>query len=248
MLCSDLSTFRVARAVTASSAVPIVFEPVVVQNYPDCTQTQQPWLEKMAETSTDNVEMGLIKESLIKYSDPQKFPYTHFVDGGITDNLGLRAIYEIVEVSGGIEAMIARADRQPPRRIGIISVDASTSAASKMALSRDAPSMSDTISAMSDVQLHRYNVATIELMQRTVRQWARTISTPQNPVEPYFVQLSFADIKDPEELDFFNGIPTSLDLTDEQVDRLIKAGRDLLRENPEYRRLLADIESDDSGA
>jgi len=35
LLCSDLSSFPVARAVAASSAVPVLFNPVVVRNYPD---------------------------------------------------------------------------------------------------------------------------------------------------------------------------------------------------------------------
>lgn len=36
LLCSDLSTFPVARAVAASSAVPVLFDPIVVKNYSDC--------------------------------------------------------------------------------------------------------------------------------------------------------------------------------------------------------------------
>jgi len=246
LLCSDLSTFPVARAVTASSAVPIVFEPVVVKNYPDCGSTARPWETAIVKKSKTDMEISQIYESLSQYSDPQKIQYAHLVDGGITDNLGLRAFYEIVEITGGITAMNKRAKRRPPRRIGVISVDASTSAATKLAHSKDPPPLSDAISAMSDVQLHRYNAATKELMERTIKKWGQQVSTPATPVETYFVQLSFADIKDPQELDFFNNIPTSFDLTNEQVERLIEAGRRLLRENPEFRRMLADMKLDES--
>ena len=246
LLCSDLSTFPVARAVTASSAVPIMFEPVVVKNYPDCGSVARPWETAIAERSTDDMEISQIKGSLSQYSDPQKIQYAHFVDGGITDNLGLRALYEIVEVSGGITAMHTRAKRQPPRRFAVISVDASASAGTKLADSKNPPPLSEAISAVTDVQLHRYNVATKELMARSIKTWGQEISTPETAVESYFVQLSFSDIKDPQELDFFNNIPTSFYLTDEQVERLIEAGRRLLRENPEFRRLLADIKLDES--
>ena len=44
LLCSDLSSFPVARAVTASSAVPVLFNPVVVENYQDCKETKPDWL------------------------------------------------------------------------------------------------------------------------------------------------------------------------------------------------------------
>ena len=40
---------------------------------------------------------------------------------------------------------------------------------------------------------------------------------------------------------FFNRIPTSFSLSKEQVDRLIEAGRELLRNNPDYQRLLTEL-------
>ena len=55
------------------------------------------------------------------------------------------------------------------------------------------------------------------------------------------VGIKFDNVKDPEEQDFLNAIPTSFNLTDEQVDALIKAGRELLRENPTWKALLAEF-------
>jgi NTE family protein len=40
---------------------------------------------------------------------------------------------------------------------------------------------------------------------------------------------------------FFNRIPTSFKLSDEQVDRLIEAGRELLRNNPDFQKFLSDL-------
>ncbi len=39
LLCSDLASFPLARAVTASSAVPVIFDPVVVENYSGCSKS-----------------------------------------------------------------------------------------------------------------------------------------------------------------------------------------------------------------
>jgi len=44
LLCSDISDFPVARAVTASSAVPVLFDPVVIESYHDCKKTKPGWL------------------------------------------------------------------------------------------------------------------------------------------------------------------------------------------------------------
>jgi len=67
------------------------------------------------------------------------------------------------------------------------------------------------------------------------------LSTPDNPFTAYNVRVELMDILHPDDRSFFNQIPTSFSLSDEQVDRLIEAGRELLRNNPNYQRLLADL-------
>ena len=94
---------------------------------------------------------------------------------------------------------------------------------------------------MSSVQLHRYNDATMQLMQQSMTEWVQALSTPDRPITAYFVELGFTDITQPEDRNFFNAIPTSFSLTEEQVNRLIEAGHELLRNNPDYQRLLADL-------
>ena len=67
------------------------------------------------------------------------------------------------------------------------------------------------------------------------------MSTPEQPVKPYFIELSFTNLQQAEARAFFNKVPTSFKLTDEQVDRLIEAGRQLLRNHPDFQSLLADL-------
>jgi NTE family protein len=244
LLCSDLSSFPVARAVTASSAVPVVFHPVVVKNYPECGSELPDWLKAARIREADNPEMAMVVKGLETYFDRDKRKYAHFVDGGITDNLGLRAIHEVMAVSGGMAQFLKKHDRQPPRRLVMISVNASTDPEPEMDRTNKQPSLKESISAMSDVQLHRYNVATIELMKNSLGRWAQELSTPERPVTPYFILLDFREIQEPERRRFFNQTPTSFSLTDEQVDRLIEVGGELLRNDPEFRRLLSDLESD----
>lgn len=83
--------------------------------------------------------------------------------------------------------------------------------------------------------------ATLELTEKSMSRWAQELSTPGRPVTPYFIRVGFRDISQPELLRFINRIPTSFRLTDEQVDRLIAAGHELLRGNPDYQRFLADL-------
>jgi NTE family protein len=246
LLCSDLSSFPVARAVTASSAVPVLFPPVVARNYSECGSELPDFLKTARIRAKHDPELALTVEGLETFYDRDKRQYAHFVDGGITDNLGLRAIYDVYELAGGVEAFARIHKRQPPRRLVIIAVNASTEPEPEMDQSNKQPSLGATISAMSDVQLHRYNVATVELLKQSLERWAQALSTPDNPVEPYFIRLNFKAIADPERRNFLNQTPTSFRLSDEQVDQLIEAGGELLRSNPEFRRLVSDLEADGS--
>ena len=242
LLCSDINSFPVARAVTASSAVPLVFNPVVVENYHDCKAAGKPeWMVAAAKRLADNPDLSDVVSGLETYYEEERRQYAHLVDGGITDNLGLRAVYEIIELAGGVQMFLKKADRKPLRYAAIISVNASTDPEPEMDMSNKQPSIAETIGAMSDVQLHLYNDATLELMDRSLTRWTTALSTPDRPVTPYFVQLGFVDILQPEARRFFNQIPTSFSLSEEQVDRLIEAGHELLRNNPDYQRLLADL-------
>ncbi len=244
LLCSDLSSFPIARAVAASSAVPVLFNPVVVENYAGCGSKAQDWLREVRERVKDQADLSLTVDGLESYSDHDRRRYIHFVDGGIADNLGLRALYEMIELSGGMKEYGRRSNRQPPRRLVLLSVDAATDPQSTMDKTTLQPSISEAINAMSDVQLRRYSADTISLMKASLKRWAAEISTPQQRVEPYFILLDFKGIKDSEQRNFLNQTPTSFSLTDEQVDALIAAGGALLRDNPEFRRLMTDMAAD----
>ena len=242
LLCSDIASYPVARAVTASSAVPLMFHPIVVENYHDCKSAGKPeWLTAAAKRLASNPDLKEVVGGLETYYNEDRRKYAHFVDGGITDNLGLRAIYEVIEVSGGARETYRQLDHKPPRYAVVISVNASTDPEPEMSMSNRQPSMGETIGAISSVQLHRYNDVTLELFQNSMERWSEELSTPDRPVTPYFVQLGFGDIEQPEARRFFNQIPTSFKLSEEQVDRLIEAGHELLRNNPDYQRLLVDL-------
>jgi NTE family protein len=243
LLCSDLTSYPVVNAVTASSAVPVVFNPVVVENYPDCEGVDLDWVEDLrtrAEQGRD-AELHALADELESYSDKTQRRYIHFVDGGITDNMGLRAMYDVVTASGGPEVFLSKMSARNPRQVAVISIDASTEPVEDMDVSNKEPSIKQSIAAVTGVQLHRYNTATLELVGNAVYEWSANMSTPEQPVKPYFIELSFTNLQQAEARAFFNKVPTSFKLTDEQVDRLIEAGRQLLRNHPDFQSLLADL-------
>jgi NTE family protein len=240
LLCSDIASYPVARAVTASSAVPVLFNPVVLENYAECDESKLQWLNQARRQVAGNAELMQVVDGLHSYAEKDQRKFAHFVDGGITDNLGLRAIYEIVEVAGGMKPFMQSIKSKPPKHLVMISVNASTDPVPKMDLTNEQPSLEETIGAVSSAQLHRYNAATLELLDETLPRWAEALSTPERKVQSHFVQMGFNDIDKPDLLQYFNLIPTSFDLTDEQVEKLIEAGRRLIRENADFQSLVAE--------
>jgi len=238
LICSDLSDFSVARAVMASSAVPVVFPPVVLENHSDaCDVPDSPFVKRLLKTKHLNDGETNIFDRYDALQNHQDNNYLHLVDGGISDNLGLRILFDQIDGAGGIEKAVSLI-KKPPKSMLVILVNAEVSPEQPFGRGAEKPSISETVAALSATQIALYNSETIKMVKDRMLEGEKIMSETDTPVQFYFVDLSFKLFADPGIKNFFNSLPTSLELTDEQVDSLITAGRDLLRNHPEYRRFL----------
>ena len=247
-LCSDLSQFKVARAVAASSAVPILFPPILLERHGNCHYEKPDWLSK-AEKKSEQESDQRLKQSVSAlnfYLDNDSPPYVTLLDGGVTDNLGLRTILKTVSLSGGAQKVYDQTfiNQKPPKRLVVIVVDASTTSETEIGKSKKLPSIGDTLSAVTDIQLQLYNTETNTLLKEQLMKWANKLSTKENPITPYFIDLDVSDIQNHEDRVFFNRVPTSFSLEKEQADKLIELAKDMLRQNPEYQKLLHQLGAD----
>jgi NTE family protein len=243
LLCSDLTTFPLARAVTASSAVPVVFDPVVVENFGGCSKGLPPWLAAAQKRDNDSLDVRMVEQTDLAFENKVTYKYAQFVDGGITDNLGLRAVLDTIDLAGGAKQYERDLGITTARRIAIISVNASADTPQGIGATREAPGIEKTMNAVTNIQIHRYNVDTLQQTQQALERWARSLSTSERPVTSYFIRLSFDDVAEEPLRRFLNEIPTTFALSDDQVDRLIATGRELLRNNPDFRRLLTSLQN-----
>ncbi len=243
-LCSDLSQFKVARAVAASSSVPILFPPILLQRHDDCHYEKPEWLENAEKTAIKDEDQRLKSSvsALNFYLEHDNPPYVTLLDGGVTDNLGLRSILNNVSLSGGAKKMFQRFGRYtPPKEMVVIVVDASTTSITGIGKSRLLPSIGDTLSVVTDMQLHLYNTETNTLLKEQLVQWAKSLSTKEHTVKPYFIDLDATDIHNKKDRLFFNRVPTSFALEKEQADKLIDMARKMLRQDSDYQKLLQQL-------
>ena len=96
---------------TASSAVPLIFNPVVIENYPECKKTKPDWLVAVEKLAAGDPELVQVVDGLRSYFIEDKRQYAHFVDGGITDNLGLRALYGVVRSPGSGKVFLKKVEK-----------------------------------------------------------------------------------------------------------------------------------------
>ncbi len=244
MLCSDIDSFPVARAVAASSAVPLMFNPVVIENHKGCDTREI--RNKLSKVKSKHVssQVLLAAEDLEKIvENKDKYRYLHLVDGGITDNLGLRSFFEIIELYGGIKPFMDKIGYRKISNSAVIVVDASTDTENGIANHIDEPSIDQAVTAMSDIQLHRYNASTLELMRDSIRRWNKELSTQGRSSKLHFIEVGFKKSFPRERQEYFNKIPTSFTLTSEQVDALIAAGRESLRNNKSFQKMVQGLKN-----
>ena len=68
---------------------------------------------------------------------------------------------------------------------------------------------------------------------------ARAVDVPD--IELCAIDVSFAALPDPIEREYLNSMTTSFSLTEEQVDHLRTGARTIIRDSPEYKRLVRDM-------
>ena len=242
LLCSDLSQVDVARAVTASSAVPVAFAPIVFENYSNCEYEIPDWLSDYFNNTPDN-RTQQVAESLKNYLDKDKVKYIHLVDGGIADNLGIRALYDTVNIAGGSEQFLDKMKIKAPKYLVLILVNAAVSPEKAMSKNSDEPSLSEQIDAVTSAQINRYSTESIQLLKENIEEWGKKLSRAENrEVKTFFIQVDFESIKNERQSKMFNLVSTSLSLSAEQVDKLRNEGERLLKNSPEFKKLLKEIQ------
>jgi NTE family protein len=235
VICSDLESYSVSRAVTASSAVPIAFRTVVLKNHAgECGFDVGKRLENSA---ADPQFAESLRNRVTALQDTKTNAYLHLVDGGISDNLGLRSLLDRVNYMGGIVKSL-NVLGHPPKDVLVLLVNAAVSPARPFTEKPNKPSIRETMSALSSAQLELYSKDTLDLIKTRLTQYESEMTVAGHPMPFYFVEVSFRSITTPHLQEFFNNLPTSFELSKEQVDSLIRGGRELVRTNPEFMAFL----------
>lgn len=249
-LCSSLSNYPVANAVMASSAVPIVFGPISLRNYAnDCPQRHNSWVPRALEQRDLLSRRYQVARALERYLNPADIPVLRLVDGGVTDNLGVRgSMMSPVAHYGDVERMAGAFDQ---RRLALVTqvlvIVANAQIYSEYPWAKEGrePWIIDTTMASFDAALGILNTETVGLAKNGFEMWANAVNASRKRGHPKvtvnFATLTFEQIGDPSRRAYFNQIPTTLSLPDKQVDELSALSGDMLDESPEYQSFVRSL-------
>jgi NTE family protein len=262
VMCADLNPIRLSRAAAASSAVPVVLSPITINNYGGSCGYQEPgWLRQFADSvNPPRPAARLLKRlhEMQQLDDGVKDPYFHLVDGGVSDNLGLRSVLDVLETLEALQEAGQPTPLDHIRRIVIFVVNSLSTPSTHWNTSEDAPGSIDVLVKAAGVPIDRYSGEMVEQLRDIDARWnalrqmrdsvafakdkdpalAYVVKAPE--AEIHVIDVSFQALKDKAERDYLNQLPTSFVLSDEAVDRLRAAAATIIFDSSDFQHLLQD--------
>jgi len=260
-ICSDVTRFPVARAVSASSASPAVLSPVTLRNYAGRCGYEVP--QQVRECLQErNVSRRQFQQAVhaTSYMDAQKRPYVHLVDGGLSDNLGLRPIMDRIIFVQDPWITLQMAGLEETCRVVFIVVNAETEPDIRLEQWEKPPRIAQVLKSATRGVIKRYNFETVELLRENLGKWAEEIRARRcgarsgdneagdtsevdswNDIEFYLVEVNFDALPNESERSYLKGFPASFKLPPETVDQLRDAAHRILAQSVEFQRLLWEL-------
>jgi NTE family protein len=262
MLYSDLAAYPVGNAVSASASVPGLLAPMTLNNYPKNGDYVKPeWMTQELEQK----RLGTFRYRYALQADTYIKPgrrYVHLCDGGVSDNLGLLPILQIL--GGGFPGDIAGNPLKNgvTKKVVIITVNA------KPAIKKPGWDVKgkglglfELIGMATSAPMSNFTDAELALMRNNVRNTSEKQqlrdkitelygkdAVPQhfpeltgNEIDYSFIEVDFERVPDEAERTYLTTLPTSFKLTREQVDKLRAAAVEILDENPDFQQLMTEI-------
>jgi NTE family protein len=255
LICSDLDVFPVARAVAASNGFPGLFSPVTLTNRAaQCGGRKPGWLARVtpAQRADSLSRIGNQSIAAERYLNDRQTTYVHLVDGGVSDNLALRAGGSAMEGVSQSGAVITGSGLANIRRVLIISVDGQGAQDTSVARRQSVGGIMSLFGLVSGAQIDRYNFETLTTVVEQLNELTAALEkarctggrvvngTACDDVKGALVHISLTGMEPGPEKDRLLAIPTGLTIAREEVDALVAAGRAAVLNSTQLRRFIEE--------
>ena len=244
-LCVDLNDIEIARAVAASSAVPLIFSPITLNNHAGFCHAESKKAFLMQTQPGNHLllnNFNAMQKRLARYQDSVEQPYLHLVDGGLTDNLGLASLLDMSNLLS-IRKLYAELKKSALRHVVVVSVNAQNERTSHIDKSADVPGVREVVDTVINVPIDKATESTVQYSQKFANQWNAYAKRQRDAkIKVYFVNVSLKDLPEGQlKRDVLN-IGTSFYLPESDVDKLREAAKILLMQSKEYHAALKALQ------
>ncbi|MCC6948285.1 MAG: patatin-like phospholipase family protein [Bradyrhizobiaceae bacterium] len=259
LLCSDLDSYKIAEAVAASAAVPIVFAPIVIENYSDkCRAPLPAWAERARRDPNASPMLRSFAQGLERYRDGT-VKYVKLLDGGLVDNFGLSGFTIARESSDTPYGPLTPEQAVKLRRVLFLVVDAGQAPAGNWVQTVEGPTGAELIMAAADTAVDAGERASFTAFERTNFDWQQDLirwrcrlsaaerkrlgaATGWNCRDvKFFVSRVGFDQLGEARAAALDQVPTRFKLPREQVEMVIGAGQDAVRGNQVFRAFVNSL-------
>lgn len=241
-ICSDLGQVPLSFAVAASSAVPLLLAPLSLSNHAGTCELAAADVQLRPD---DGYRARLRHESAQGYRNARERPFIHLVDGGLSDNLGVRVLMDRLVSQDAAAASLGSGRPHMIRTVVLIAVNSERDVSDRVDRSDRVPTTGQVLDTLVFGAAARSSQNTLGMLADDVRQWKRRLlqqrGTGFSPfaadAEIFFISVSLRDVADRPTREALLQVPTAFTIRDTDVRLLQQAGREVLRGSAEFGQL-----------
>ncbi|BDV44036.1 lipoprotein [Geotalea uraniireducens] len=252
LLCSDLAGVAVSRAVAASSDFPVAFAPLTLDIYQEPCGKLPDWIDLALDREANPKRRVAEAMAAKSYRDPDR-RYAHLLDGGLSDNLGLRGPFQAVTSTDSPWSILRYANLKQLGRLLVIAANAKTTKQRQWDERSAPPGIGAVLDVVTSGPMDDVSFDSVEMIDghfQQMQQLARTVDSCNKRLGQYcpaappvvnplmtdftFAELTFDDIPEPRLRRCLQELPTSFSLPAATVDLLRAAAGYLLMRSAEF--------------
>jgi NTE family protein len=257
LLCSDLSGVAVSRAVAASSNFPAAFAPLTLDIHQKECGPLPAWISNALEPGHYPEKSRLADaRAAASYRETDR-KFAHLLDGGLSDNLGLRGPFQAVTTTDSAWSLVQLQNRKKLGRLLVIAANAKTSKKRSWDAVSTPPGVGSVLGVVMNGPMDDVSADSVEMTDghfKQIKQLSRTINSCNDKLQacscstaidnPFlngasqagysFAELSFDDLPDQRLRSCLQELPTTFALPAHTVDLLRASAGYLLMHSGEF--------------
>lgn len=191
-------------------------------------------------------------------------PYLHLVDGGISDNLGVRGGLDLLNLLEALRDAGHKTRLDGIENIVVFVVNSLSDPKLGWNKRENGPGAIDLMIQAAGVPIDHYSSEQINELEDIAARWHNVNAIKKTPefqkllkmrpeldaakrmdltpnARVYVINVAFSELQDPDERAYLNNLPTSFVLAPEQVDRLRSSAKAIILNSTEFQRLMRDL-------